>query len=463
MSTAQIGMFVTMVVYLVAMLGMGAAVSKKNKTVGDFYLGGRKLGPFVTAMSAEASDMSSYLLMGIPGLAYLSGIADAGWTIIGLATGTYINWLVTAKRIRRYTETTGSITVPAFFSDRYGDNKNILTFISAVIIVIFFVPYTASGFAGCGKLFASLFNSDYHIAMIASAIVIIGYTMLGGFLAASTTDFVQSIIMTAALIIILLFGTMKAGGPGAVYDNAKGLAGYFSMLSTHNPDTGDASPYGFIRIVSTLAWGLGMTAKGEIPVLHGSDSETAIIRIADLLASHGALCAVIAGIVLSGILASTMSTADSQLLCASSSISSDILVKCFHVHISEKKLMAISRLALVGIGVIGVVLAWNPNSSVFQIVSFAWAGFGATFGPVMILALFWKRSNKYGALAGLISGGIMIFVWKFAVRPLGGAFDIYELLPSFLVALLFEVILSLATKAPDKKVIETYEKVDSMK
>lgn len=510
MSTAQIGMFVTMVVYLVAMLGMGAAVSKKNKTVGDFYLGGRKLGPFVTAMSAEASDMSSYLLMGIPGLAYLSGIADAGWTIIGLATGTYINWLVTAKRIRRYTEATGSITVPAFFSDRYGDNKNILTFISAVIIVIFFVPYTASGFAGCGKLFASLFNSDYHIAMIVSAIVIIGYTMLGGFLAASTTDFVQSIIMTVALIIILIFGTMKAGGAGAVYDNAKGLAGYFSMLSTHNPETGDASPYGFIRIVSTLAWGLGyfgmphillrfmaieddsklklsrrvatiwvlismavsvcigvvglgMTAKGEIPVLHGSDSETAIIKIADLLARHGALCAVIAGIVLSGILASTMSTADSQLLCASSSISSDILVKCFHVHISEKKLMAISRLALVGIGVIGVVLAWNPNSSVFQIVSFAWAGFGATFGPVMILALFWKRSNKYGALSGLISGGIMIFVWKFAVRPLGGAFDIYELLPSFLVALLFDVIVSLATKVPDKKVIETYQKVDSMK
>lgn len=509
MSTAQIGMFATMVVYLGAMLLMGAAVSKKNKTVGDFYLGGRKLGPFVTAMSAEASDMSSYLLMGIPGLAYLSGIADAGWTIIGLATGTYVNWLVTAKRIRRYSEETGSITVPAFFSDRYGDEKNVLTFIAAVIIVIFFVPYTASGFAGCGKLFASLFNSDYHVAMIGSAIVIIGYTMLGGFLAASTTDFVQSIIMTAALIIVLVFGTMKAGGPAAVYDNARGLAGYFSMLKTHDPVTGKASAYGFIRIVSTLAWGLGyfgmphillrfmaieddsklkisrrvatvwvlismaisvcigvvglgMTAKGEIPALQGSDSETVIIKISDLLARHGAIFAVIAGIVLSGILASTMSTADSQLLCASSSISSDILVKCLHAKISEKKLMTISRLALVAIGVIGVVLAWNPNSSVFQIVSFAWAGFGATFGPVMILALFWKRSNKNGALAGLISGGIMIFVWKFAVRPLGGAFDIYELLPSFIVALLFDVIVSLATQEPSKKVTDVFEKVDGM-
>ncbi len=510
MSTAQIGMFVTMVVYLVAMIGMGAAFSKKNRTVGDFYLGGRKLGPFVTAMSAEASDMSSYLLMGIPGLAYLSGIADAGWTIIGLATGTYLNWLITAKRIRRYTEATGSITVPAFFSDRYADDKNILTLISAIIIVIFFVPYTASGFAGCGKLFASLFNTDYHIAMIVSACVIIGYTMLGGFLAASTTDFVQSIIMSAALIIILIFGFEKAGGPVAVLDNAKGLAGYFSMTRTHNAVSKAAEPYGFIRIISTLAWGLGyfgmphillrfmaiederklslsrrvatiwvlismavsvcigivglgMSAEGEIPKLVGSDSETVIIKISDLLARHGLGFAMIAGIVLSGILASTMSTADSQLLCASSSISSDILVKCFHARISEKKLMAIARAALVGIGIIGVALAWNPNSSVFQIVSFAWAGFGATFGPVMILALFWKRSNKYGALAGLISGGIMIFVWKFAVRPLGGAFDIYELLPSFLVTLLFDVILSLATKAPDKKVIETYEKVDSIK
>ncbi len=509
MSTAQIGMFATMVVYLVGMIAMGAWLSKRNKTVGDFYIGGRKLGPFVTAMSAEASDMSSYLLMGIPGLAYLSGIADAGWTIIGLAAGTYLNWLITAKRIRQYTEATGSITVPAFFSERYGDGKNILTFIAAIIIVIFFVPYTASGFAGCGKLFASLFNTNYHTAMIGSAIVIIAYTMLGGFLAASTTDFIQSIIMSAALIIILVFGTMKAGGANVVIDNAKGLAGYFSMTQTHDAVTGTAQPYGFVHIISTLAWGLGyfgmphillrfmaiedekklslsrrvatvwvlismavsvcigvvglaMSGEGCIPALSGSDSETVIIKISDLLASHGAIFAVIAGVVLSGILASTMSTADSQLLCASSSITSDILVKCFHAKLPEKKLMTISRLALCLIGVIGVVLAWNPNSSVFQIVSFAWAGFGATFGPVMILALFWKRSNKNGALAGLISGGLMIFVWKFAVRPLGGAFDIYELLPSFIVALIFDVIVSLATPAPSKEVTNVFEKVDAM-
>ena len=294
-----------------------------------------------------------------------------------------------------------------------------------------------------------------------------------------------------------------------VIDNAKGLAGYFSMTQTHDAVTGTAQPYGFVHIISTLAWGLGyfgmphillrfmaiedekklslsrrvatvwvlismavsvcigvvglaMSGEGCIPALSGSDSETVIIKISDLLASHGAIFAVIAGVVLSGILASTMSTADSQLLCASSSITSDILVKCFHAKLPEKKLMTISRLALCLIGVIGVVLAWNPNSSVFQIVSFAWAGFGATFGPVMILALFWKRSNKNGALAGLISGGLMIFVWKFAVRPLGGAFDIYELLPSFIVALIFDVIVSLATPAPSKEVTNVFEKVDDM-
>ncbi|MQN01258.1 MAG: sodium/proline symporter [bacterium LCO1.1] len=506
MSTAQIGMFVTMVVYLVAMLLMGAAVANRNKTVGDFYIGGRHLGPLVTAMSAEASDMSSYLLMGIPGLAYLSGIADAGWTIIGLAAGTYINWLVTAKRIRRYTEATGSITVPAFFSDRYGDKKNILTFIAAVIIIVFFVPYTASGFAGCGKLFAILFNTNYHTAMIGSAVVIIAYTMLGGFLAASTTDFVQSIVMSAALIIVLVFETMSAGGASAVIGNARGLAGYFSMLHTHNAVTGKAEPYDIVRIISTLAWGLGyfgmphillrfmaiedekklslsrrvatiwvlismavsvcigisglaMSSNGLIPQLKGSDSETVIIKVSNLLAGHGTIFAVIAGIVLSGILASTMSTADSQLLCASSSVTSDILTKCLHTKIPEKKLMTISRLALVGIGVLGVFLAWNPNSSVFQIVSFAWAGFGGTFGPVMLLALFWKRSNRNGALAGMVSGGIMIFVWKFLVRPLGGAFDIYELLPAFLTALAFDVIVSLLTKAPDKEITDVFEKV----
>lgn len=510
MEASNIIMLITMGAYLVFMIVIGVIESKKNNSVSDYYLGGRRLGPVVTAMSAEASDMSSYLLMGLPGLAYLSGCAEVGWTIIGLAAGTYLNWLFTAKRLRRYTEATKSITVPSFFSNRYGDEKNILTFIAAVIIVIFFIPYTGSGFAACGKLFNSLFGIDYHVAMIISAIVILFYTTLGGFLAASTTDLVQSIIMTIALFIILCFGAMKAGGWENVVTNAKSLPGYFSMVSTYDQATGTSHPYNIIQIVSTLAWGLGyfgmphillrfmairdekelktsrriasvwalvsmfvsmligmiglgMSAEGEIGFLEGSKSETVIVQISKLLSTHGVLFAIIAGVVLSGILASTMSTSDSQLLAASSSISSDILVSTFHAKISEKMHMFVSKAIVVLIGVLGVILAWNPDSSVFQIVSFAWAGFGATFGPVMILALFWKRSNKYGALAGMVSGGIMIFVWKLIFRPLGGALDIYELLPAFIVALVINVIVSLATKAPEKEITDIFERVNDRK
>lgn len=511
MTTSQIGMLIFMILYLVAMLGVGFKFSKKNETVGDFYLGGRKLGPLVTAMSAEASDMSSWLLMGLPGVAYLTGIASAGWTAIGLAIGTYMNWLIVAKRIRRYSAVAGnSITIPDFFSNRYHDKKRVLMFIAAVVIILFFIPYTASGFAACGKLFASLFGLDYHVAMILSAIVIVGYTTLGGFLAASTTDFIQSIVMTVALLIVLGFGVHVAGGFDAVMENASGLAGYLSMTQVHNVATGGADSYGLITIVSTLAWGLGyfgmphillrfmaieddsklkisrrvasiwvvismavavligiiglgMTNVGAVPVLEGTQSETIIVKIAQLLSQNGLLAALFAGVILSGILASTMSTADSQLLAASSSVSQNIITGFFKVKMSEKKLMMIARGCLLAISVVAVVLAWDSNSSVFGIVSFAWAGFGASFGPVVLFALFWRRSNMYGALAGMISGGAMVFIWKYLVRPLGGVWDIYELLPAFLVASALIIIVSLLTKAPEKSVVEEFDRVKAMK
>lgn len=509
MSGAQIGILIVMIVYLVGMVYVGARVSKKNATVGDFYLGGRQLGPLVTAMSAEASDMSSWLLMGLPGVAYLSGLADVSWTIIGLALGTYLNWLFVAKPLRRYSEKTGSITLPTFFSDRYGDDGHVLMLVAAVIIVIFFVPYTASGFAACGKLFGSLFGADYHVAMIISACVIILYTTLGGFLAASITDLIQSIVMTIALIVVLVFATKTAGGFNAVMDNAKSLAGYFSLTATHDPATGTALPYGPITILSTMAWGLGyfgmphillrfmaikdddkiktsrriatiwvviamavavfigmaglaMSKVGAVKALEGSASETIIVEIASLLSQNGIFFAIIAGVVLSGILACTMSTSDSQLLAASSSVSHDILTGFFGMKLEEKKLLAISRLSLCVIAVIGVILAWNSDSSVFMIVSFAWAGFGAAFGPVMLLALFWRRSNKWGALLGMICGGAMIFIWKFGVRPMGGAWNIYELLPAFIVAIVVNVVVSLITKAPEKRVTDVYDQVKRM-
>ena len=507
MTTAHLCITLAILVYLGCMLYVGYRCSKNNNDSADFYLGGRKLGPLVTAMSAEASDMSSWLLMGLPGLAYLTGVADAGWTAIGLAIGTYLNWRIVAKRIRRYTHVAGnSITLPSFFSNRYRDEKKILQSIGAIFIVIFFIPYTASGFAACGKLFSSLFGINYQVAMVISALIIVGYTTLGGFLAASTTDFIQSIIMSIALVIVFIFGINVAGGVSAVVENAQSLPGYLTMHTTYDPVSGTEQPYPIISIVSMIAWGLGyfgmphillrfmaiedeeklklsrrvatgwvvislavavligiiglaMTAAGELIPLEGSASETIIVKIADLMSQHGVLPAVLAGTILAGILASTMSTADSQLLAASSSVSSDLLGDFLKKKTGKKGSMFADRMTLLIIALVAVFLARDPNSSVFNIVSFAWAGFGAVFGPVVLFALFWKRSNWQGALAGMISGGAMVFIWKYLVRPLGGAWDIYELLPAFLVSCAAIVLVSLLTKAPSKEIVEEFESV----
>ena len=498
----------TILVYLIGMLIIGFHFARKNESSSDFYLGGRTLGPFVTAMSAEASDMSSYLLMGLPGLAYLSGLADVGWTIIGLAAGTYLNWLFTAKRLRRYTHVTGSFTLPQFFSRRFRDERSVLSAIAAVIIIIFFIPYTASGFAACGKLFSSLFGLNYMGAMIVSAIVIVGYTAAGGFLAASMTDFIQSIIMTVALLFVLIFATVSAGGVDAVMQNAKELPGYLNMTATYVEKTGEAAPYNLLQIITTVSWGLGyfgmphillrfmaidseknlkisrrvasiwvviammiaiaigvtgrgLSNAGLVEQLSGNATETIIVRIADLLSHYGVLPALMAGLVLSGILASTMSTADSQLLAASSSVSENILREALHLKISEKKSMLAARITVVAIAVLGVIIARNPDSSVFGIVSFAWAGFGASFGPLVICALFWKRTTFAGAVSGMVAGGVMVFVWKYLVKPLGGVFGVYELLPAFIVGIAAIVIVSLCTKAPSKEIEDEFELVRS--
>ena len=510
MTSAQICIMIAIIVYLIGMIYIGFRCSKKNNSTDDFYLGGRKLGPFVTAMSAEASDMSSWLLMGLPGVAYLTGISDAGWTAIGLAAGTYINWLIVAKRIRRYTHTcNNSITIPSFFSNRYRDEKKMLQVIAAIFIVIFFIPYTASGFAACGKLFSSLFGVKYLTAMIISAIVIVAYTTLGGFLAASTTDFIQSIIMSVALIVVLIFGVETAGGIGAVIHNASELPGYLSMTLSYDVNTGKAAPYSALTIVSTAAWGLGyfgmphillrfmaiedekklklsrrvatiwvvislfvavfigvigytMSKVGALEMLTGSNSETIIVKISALLSQHGVIFALLAGVILAGILASTMSTSDSQLLAASSAVSSDIL-GAFRKDSSNKNgSMAAARITLV-ISVVAAFIARNPDSSVFAIVSFAWAGFGAAFGPVVLFSLFWKRTNKWGALAGMVCGGSMVFIWKYLIRPLGGIWNIYELLPAFLIACAAIVIVSLLTPKPSKEIEEEFDRVAQMK
>ncbi len=406
----------------------------------------------------------------------------------------------------RYSVKNHSITLPEFFSKRFQDDKKILCGVSAIIIVIFFVPYTASGFAACGKLFGTLFDAPYMPAMIVCAIIIVAYTTLGGFLAASTTDFIQSIFMTLALVIVLIFGVSAAGGLSTVLSNAGELAGYLSMTQTHDMETSTSSPYTLLTIISTLAWGLGyfgmphillrfmgskseeklalsrrvacawvvismgvamfigivgycVSLTGKIEMLSSTESEKIIIKLAMLLSQNGFLAVIFAGIILAGILACTMSTADSQLLVAASGVSQNLAQEVLGLKITKQKEMFLARCTVIAIAVIGVFIARDPDSSVFGIVSFAWAGFGAAFGPVMLFALFWKRTNKWGALAGMIAGGVMVFLWKYLISPLGGIFDIYELLPAFVVACIAIVAVSLITPPPSAEILAEFEEV----
>lgn len=507
MTNAVICTIIAIVLYLLAMLGVGAYFSKRNKNSTDFYLGGRKLGPLVTAMSAEASDMSAYLLMGIPGLTLMCGLAEATWTAIGLAIGTYLNWLFVAKRLRKYSEKIDAVTIPEYFSKRFGDNKYILSVIAALVIIVFFVPYTASGFSACGKLFASMFGMQYKTAMILSAVVIVGYCTMGGFLAASITDLIQSIVMTVALFVVLGLSEGIIGGFDSIFESAKNMTGYFDLFKGFDVAASKTGSFGIFSVITTLAWGLGYFGMPHIllrfmaiddpkklkvsrriasiwvvislgiAVLIGvaglalvnngiidkyesaSAAESIIVDISRFLSTRGYIPAFIAGIFISGILASTMSTADSQLIAASSSVTKDILVNTFKMKLSEKKEMVIARLSVIFISVIAVILALDPNGSVFRIVSFAWAGFGAAFGPVMLFSLLWKRTTKWGALAGILSGGAIVFIWKYVIAKLGGIFAIYELFPAFVISAVFIIIVSLLTKAPDKSITDTFDSV----
>lgn len=498
--------FCSFIAYLVVMVYIGYYYGKqKTSNSAEFYLGGRQLGPLVAAMSAEASDMSSWLLMGIPGLAFITGLADPFWTVLGLGIGTYLNWLFVTRRLRRYTIRLEAVTVPEFFSKRYHDKRNVLMCISAIVILVFFVPYTAAGFKAVGTLLNSLFGYDYHACMIVGALIIISYTIMGGFMAVSTTDLIQSIVMTIALVVIVVFALGEAGGVGTVIDNAKQLPGYLSVDSTYDIGTGTAAPYGWLTILSTMAWGLGyfgmphillrfMAIKREedIPlsrriatvwvfismfvaiaigiigysvaqagVIHNfqatSDAERTIIELANVLAQEGVLAALVAGVVLAGILACTMSTADSQLLTAASSFSENILQDVCGVKVSARTSMLVARFTIAVIAALAVYLAWNPYSSIFNIVSFAWAGFGAAFGPVMLASLFWKRTTLPGALCGMVAGGVMVFVWKYLVRPMGGVWNLYELLPAFIVSALVIIIVSYSTEKPSKEIVEDFE------
>lgn len=506
MLSNAIYILISVVVYLLGMLYIGGVYSK-NSTAEDFYLGGRKLGPFVTAMSTEASDMSAYLLMGVPGLALFCGIAEASWTAIGLSIGTYLNWLIVAKKLRQYSAKLNSITVPDFLSKRYKDNTKIIETLGAIVIIVFFIPYVASGFSACGKLFNSLFGFDYMKSMLISAAVIVAYCATGGFMAASVTSLVQGIVMTIALIIILFFGLDKAGGLNAVVSNAKSIDGYLSFTASTSILSSKAGQYTPLMIASTLAWGLGYFGMPHI-LLHfmavndesklksarrigsiwcvislavavcigiigfgminagalanyetASAAESIMVHCAALMSNNGILPAIVAGIIIAGILAATMSTADAQLLAAASGLTQNILIDVLGIKLSDKKSMLIARITVVLIAILGAFFASDPKSSVFRVVSFAWAGFGATFGPIMLFSLFWKRTNKYGAIAGMIGGAAMVFIWKFIISKVGGIFTIYELLPAFVFSAIIILVVSLITKAPEKEIISDFESI----
>lgn len=511
MSGDQIQILVAMCIYLASVIVIGIYYMKTaNESSDNYFIGGRKLGPWIAAMSAEASDMSGWLLMGLPGIAYWFGLSDAIWTAIGLAAGTYINWLVVAKRLRRYSTLTNSITIPEFLSNRFKEKKKIILTIGALFILVFFAVYAGSCFVTFGKLFSTLFGMQYQIVMIIGAVIVILYTFLGGFLAESATDFLQGVVMVVALCAVLTIGVIAGGGIPAIVDNIKSIPGFFDFFgiaqpqlaegvqqldAAGNPLFGPAADYGLLTIISTMSWGLGyfgmpqvllrfmainksteLKKSRRIAIIWCVISLFAAVAIgligrslypAELLTksqsenifiimSAGLLPAFLAGIVMSGILAATMSSSDSYLLIASSAVSRDIFKGVFKKDATDNQVMIVSRITLLVVSLFGIIIALDEESVIFDVVSFAWAGFGATFGPIILFSLFWKRTTRAGAIAGMVTGGSMVFIWNKLISRLGGVFAIYELFPAFVLSCTVIVIVSLLSKKPDQEIQDEF-------
>ena len=515
MQEGSLQILVAMVCYMAVVIGIGIYFAKRsNQSSEDYFLGGRSLGPWVTAMSAEASDMSGWLLMGLPGVAYWCGLSDAAWTSIGLALGTYINWLLVAKRLRRYSAVAGdAITLPDFFSNRFHEKKKVIMTLSALFILIFFTVYASSCFVTCGKLFSTLFGASYQSMMIAGALFVVIYTFLGGFLAESASDFMQAVVMIFALTVILITGTLAAGGLQAVVDNAKNIPGFFTFFGIASPSVdangiqqvangapvfGEAGSYGFLTIISTLSWGLGyfgmpqvllrfmairktdelvrarriatvwvvislaaavligLMGRAMFPVHETLNTASGAENVFIVLSRH-LLPPLLAGLVMAGILAATISSSDSYLLIAASAVSLNIFKGILKKDASDKQVMTMSRIILLLIAVVGVIIAMDENSVIFTIVSFAWAGFGAVFGPIMLFSLFWKRTTQAGAVAGMVTGGVMVFLWKLVLKPLGGVFGIYELFPAFVLSCLVILVVSLLTPVPSAQIQQEFD------
>lgn len=479
----------TFIAYLVLMLAIGVIAYLRTKNSSDYFLGGRSLGPWPAALSAGASDMSGWLLLGLPGYAYAAGI-EAFWLAGGLLVGTWLNWLINAKRLRTYSITTDALTLPEFLSRRFNDKSKMIQVISAFFILLFFLFYTSSGLVAGGKLFETVFGLDYTTAVIIGTVCVVSYTLFGGFLAVSWTDLVQGLLMAAALMIVPI-----AAMEGGFSDLGSQLENINPELLTLWEDS-KGEPLSAIAIISLVAWGLGYFGQPHIlarfKASRSNKDLTTARRIAVIwtaLSMAGAMLVgvvglvyvsnsgisvddgekifmllvnslfhpVIAGILLAAILAAVMSTADSQLLVSSSALAEDFYKQVFKQDASSEEIVMVGRIAVIGISIVALVLAMTPDSSVLGLVSYAWAGFGAAFGPALVLSLYWKRMNRHGALAGILVGGITIVVWK---QLSGGWFDVYEIVPGIIFSALSIVVVSLLTGEPDDEVTAQYAKFE---
>lgn len=495
MTASTIAMIIAFVLYLGMMVFVGLRNAKNNNSASDFFLGGRKVGPWVTALSAEASDSSAWLLMGLPGLCYMGGFKETFWTAIGLIVGTYLAWLFIAKNLRKCSITFGdSITVPEFLTKRFNDKSHVLSIVSVVFIVLFFTIYTASGFVACAKLFNSVFGLNWYAGLAIGFVIILSYTILGGYKAVCTTDFIQGALIFIAFVISAIIVICKLGG----VTDAIGSVQAFTQRAV-NGEFGEEMMGTFLKnkeftplsAISAFAWCLGYFGMPHIIVRFmgcRSNKEiktarrvgiiwmiisyigtviigtlgTAYLFNKGIILNGGTSEAVfsesmkqmypafIAGLFLCAILAAAMSTADSQLLSASSAIGQDIFKGIIKKDAKDKTVLLVSRISVLVIAIVGLVLALNPNSSIFGLVSFAWSGFGGTFGPLILLALYWKRTTAKGAIAGLVVGGVVDVAWHYLPASISPIFGVYEILPAFIACLAVTIIVSLLTKQDDE-------------
>ena len=488
----NISIIVTFAAYLIFMLAIGSHFYKRNESLSDYLIGDRQLNKWVAAMSAQSSDMSGWLLLGLPGYAYLQGM-EAAWIAIGLAAGTYLNWKFVARRLRRYTEIAGNaITLPDYFANRFNDHNRLLRVLSACFILVFFLIYTASGFVAGAKLFEAVFGLPYHSALLIGVVVIIAYTALGGFMAVSWTDFFQGLIMFFAIIAVPLITLRATGGletsAATLRQIDKGYLNLFSDASGH--------PLKITAIVSLLAWGLGYFGQPHIltrfMAVRSADDIRPARRIAMTWVLVSLFCAVtvglagraylpeplsgsdaekifmllvgqlthpmVGGILLAAVLAAIMSTADSQLLVTSSALTEDLYRVVIRPNASDQELVWVSRGTVIAVATVACLIALKPDSSVLDLVAYAWAGFGASFGPLILLSLYWNRMTRNGAIAGIVGGGLTVLIWK---QLESGWFDLYEIVPGFAASLILIVLFSLADKAPDQAVCKTFDEARS--